>query len=198
MSNSKPVKSTKSINYLHSAIKNSSAALGDIPILVKRLIKEDAWRVHYVAKIGMNVIFESFSDFVRTPFPKGLGINVNDLKNLCRNDPEAIDLINQLLEKPKHGGDRRSDKFICNIVTYEKLNRGNSRDNALEKLRDRRPDLHEKVISNEITPHGAMIEAGLRKKVIQIPYDIKNIASALKRKFSQAEIDELVNILSVI
>ncbi len=171
--------------------------LGDIPILVKRLIKEDAWQVHYVAKIGKNVIFKSFSDFVRMPFPRGLGINVNNLKNLCRNDSEAIDLINQLLEKPKHGGDRRSDKFICNIVTYEKLNRGNSRDNALEKLRDKRPDLHEKVISNEITAHGAMIKAGLRKKVIQIPCDIESIASVLKRKFSQAEIDALIGILSV-
>lgn len=188
MSNSKPVKSTKSINYLHSAIRNSSAALGDILILVKRLIKEDSWRVHYVAKIGMNVTFESFSDFVRAPFPKGLGINVNDLKNFCRNDPEAIDLINQLLETPMHGGDRRSDKFISNNITYEKIKRGNSRDNALEKLRDRRPDLHKKVISDEIKMHGAMIEAGLRKKIIQIPYDIKDMASALKRRFSQAEI----------
>jgi hypothetical protein len=198
MSNSKPVKSTKSINYLHSAIRNSNAALGDIPILVKRLIKEDSWRVHYVAKIGKNVIFESFSDFVRMPFPKGLGITVNDLKNHCRNDPEAIDLINQLLEKPKHGGDRRSDKFIGNNVTYEKLNRGNSRDNALEKLRDKRPDLYKKVISNEITPHGAMIKAGLRKRVIQVPCDIENIASVLKRKFSKTEINKLINILSVI
>jgi hypothetical protein len=40
---------------------------------------------------------------------------------------------------------------------------GTSREAALRRLRKDRPDLHERVIARELTPHAAMVEAGFRK-----------------------------------
>lgn len=41
---------------------------------------------------------------------------------------------------------------------------GNDRSYAHARLRRDRPDLHARVLSGELSPHAAMIEAGFRKK----------------------------------
>jgi hypothetical protein len=41
---------------------------------------------------------------------------------------------------------------------------GTSSEYAIRKLRKDRPDIHERVLSGELTPHGGMVEAGFRKK----------------------------------
>jgi hypothetical protein len=61
--------------------------------------------------------------------------------------------------------------------------KGNSRDRALRQLRDHRPDLHARVIADELSAHKAMIEAGFRKRTFTVPDDIDAPAEALKRQF---------------
>ena len=45
-----------------------------------------------------------------------------------------------------------------NNVTRLGRPEGNSRDKALRRLRDHRPDLHARVLAGELSPHRAMIE----------------------------------------
>lgn len=49
-------------------------------------------------------------------------------------------------------------------VPFEKPQLGNSRSYALRRLRELRPDLHGKVLANELSVNRAMIAAGFRKK----------------------------------
>jgi hypothetical protein len=80
------------------------------------------------------------------------------LKNVCRGDLDATDLIDEAVRNPvgtnQHMGGH-------NVI---RLGRpwGNSRDKALRQLRDHRPDLHSRVLEGKLSPHRAMIEAGFR------------------------------------
>jgi hypothetical protein len=44
---------------------------------------------------------------------------------------------------------------------------GNSAAAAIRRLRKDRPDIHERVLAGEITPHAGMIEAGFRKRRVR-------------------------------
>jgi hypothetical protein len=71
-------------------------------------------------------------------------------------DLDASHLIDQAVRNP-HGGDRSK---VYNVQL--EIPKGNSRDRALHRLRDQRPDLHALVIADKLSAHRAMIEAGFR------------------------------------
>ena len=48
---------------------------------------------------------------------------------------------------------------------------GTSRDYAIKMLREKRPDLLDAVLNNEVSANRAMINAGLRKSQISVPLD---------------------------
>lgn len=52
------------------------------------------------------------------------------------------------------------------VDNINKVNRpdGTSKDRALRKLRTDAPELHEKVLAGELTPHAAMVQAGFRHR----------------------------------
>jgi len=52
-------------------------------------------------------------------------------------------------------------KIVNNINNKADRAMGDSSEYALQKLRDDAPELHARVISGELSPHAAMIEAGL-------------------------------------
>jgi hypothetical protein len=80
------------------------------------------------------------------------------LKNVCRCDLDATDLIDEAVRNPvgtnQHVG-------VDNINRLKRPD-GTSRDHALRRLRDHRPDLHSRVLEGKLSPHRAMIEVGFR------------------------------------
>jgi hypothetical protein len=87
---------------------------------------------------------------------RGLGTTAQMLKNVCRDDIDATTLIDQAVQKP--GG--RPSKTVSNIHSLDRSS-GTTRDRSLRRLRDHRPDLHGRVIADELSPPRAMIEAVL-------------------------------------
>ncbi len=78
---------------------------------------------------------------------------MRQLKHLCQDDPGALDAIDRATVGGR-GGDRRSEAIKHNNVMndpVEKSAQGNSDTYALRKLRKDRPDLHERVLSEEIS-----------------------------------------------
>jgi hypothetical protein len=63
---------------------------------------------------------------------------------------------------------------------------GNSRDKALRRLRDHRPDLHAQVLANELSAHAAMVEAGFRPRTFTVPDNIDAAAPILRRRFGDS------------
>jgi len=89
----------------------------------------------------------------------GLGTDLPTIKRLCRDDMEAVDLVDRVTARP-HGGDH--SKFD-NSKLARTAATGTTRDYALRRLRKDRPDLHERVIAGELTPHAAVsLPSGVR------------------------------------
>ena len=72
---------------------------------------------------------------------------------------------------------------------------GNDPQYALRRLRTQRPDLHARVLAGDLSPHGAMVEAGFRRRTVTVALDVQSFARAILRHFDTAEIDELVDLL---
>ena len=149
--------------------------------------------------------FDSFEEFVCAPLLEGgLNTDIRTLKNLCRDDPESLDMID-MATQGKHGGNhnptgknQHKKEVKLNNVKLDQSPPpyGNSRQAALRRLRQSRPDLHAQVLSGEISAHSAMIQAGFRRKTITVPVEVDGVAKAISRHFSQSEIQELVTRLT--
>jgi hypothetical protein len=153
-------------------------------VLGKNIFNKPMWRKRFSAALGIEVGFDSFVEFVETAPPKGLGATVHVLKNLCRDDTEALDLIDAAVRRP-HG-------VHADVNNVNVRPEGNSRAQALRSLRDHRPDLHKKVLAKELSPHAAMVKAGFRKKTFTIPEDVDAAADVLIRRFGAAGIAALL------
>jgi hypothetical protein len=86
------------------------------------------------------------------------------IRNLCRDDPAALDALDRVTQRPTRG-DRKSEDFSVDNVNADSRPAGNSRDAALRRLRRDRPDLHRRVVDRELSCHAAMVEAGFRKRL---------------------------------
>lgn len=180
------------IDDLRSAITDGTAGLFDVPLLIRRVIENEAWRERFVSQTGEIVRFSSFEEFVAAAPPEGLGTTISQLQRLCADDLAVVDLLDQAASKSRRGGDRRSDRFKRNIVMVEKPKRGNSAVYSLRRLRTVRPDLHKRVMEKEFSINRAMIEAGLRKKTVVVRADITKICTAIKSNFTPNQIAEII------
>jgi hypothetical protein len=98
-----------------------------------------------------------------------------------------VDRLDQM--NPSRQGERTD---LVNIVNEVQRPQGNSTAQALRRLRKDRKDLHARVLAGELTPHAAMIEAGFRKKWVQLPPDVPGAVQALRRHFDESQIKEIV------
>lgn len=204
------------VDYLRSAISDGTAGLTDVPMLVRQIIENDSWRERFVNQTKDIVVFNSFIEFVHTAPPEGLGTTMKTLIKLCGEFPDVIDLIDTTnhakttkavrtknCELNRQKGNSKSDNVTHDDLPYSiikngstsKESRGNSTIYALRRLREFRPDIHARVLKKEISVNKAMIEAGLRKNSPQISSNIETVASVLKEKFNQMQIEKLIELL---
>ena len=180
---------------LGSAVSHGSSNISCIPPLLVRIVDENRWQ-HFVSKLGREVFYDSFEDFAATPPTAGLGIGVDVLRRLVRDDPAALDALDRAVQK-RHGGDRKSDKAKIkhDNVKLDQPN-GNSESAALRRLRKDRPDLHTRVLANELTAHAAAVQAGFRPKTVTIRLDRpESIAATLKKHLDAKQRQQLLNLL---
>jgi hypothetical protein len=96
-----------------------------------------------------------------TSGPRGLSTTLQLLKNLCQGAIEGLDMTDEAVRNPPYV---HPDVDNMNVSPI-----GTSRDHALRRLRDHRPDLHERVLAGELSPHRAMIEAGFSAPYLPVP-----------------------------
>ena len=148
--------------------------LQDAPAMVTFLLKTEAWKIRTVKRLqGRIVEFKRFKEFVEAPPLEGLGATLDIIYKLVSDDPVALDLLDRETVGPKHlHRDHGEPDWVVtrnkalpdddNIIIKPAL--GTSRQYALRRLRKQRPDLHQRVLDGELSPHAAMIEAGFRHK----------------------------------
>jgi hypothetical protein len=76
-------------------------------------------------------------------------------------------------------------------------NRGTSNRYALRRLREERPDLHQRVVAGEISAHAAAVEAGIRPPRFTITgRDPAAIANTIRHHLPDEVIKDLVQLLT--
>lgn len=166
-----------------NSVRNG-VCLRQMPVFIKRIIDRELWRNIWLQPNGRVCCFDSFKEYVEYHTPDGLGANIATLKNICRDNLEALAAIDAATQG-EHGGNHNPEGLggptgrtrgdgvnVDNIhvdtprgsVEREGRPAGTSRDAALRRLRKDRPDLLERVVAGEVSPHAAMLEAGFRKK----------------------------------
>ena len=152
------------VNALTQCMAQGDFGLKTFPGILRKAMAKDSWRDRIVHQTKQRVEFKTFREFMETLPPEGLGTDERTLKNLCRDDIEASDLIDRALQG-KPGGDKRSESAITvDNVNNDQRPTGNSRNAALRRLRKDAPALHARVLAGDLSAHAAMIEAGFRKK----------------------------------
>ena len=114
------------------------------------------------------------------------------LRRIVGNDPVTLDLLDQVLQNPV--GTNQYTEGV-NIVNTLDRPQGNSSSYALRRLREQRPDLHERVLARELSPNKAMQEAGFRPRTATVNLDSPRSAESLVAKASPAFLDELRRLL---
>lgn len=178
------------VDSLAGAIRDGEHGLKLVPGLLKRVCGESAWRKRYVEATKSVAEFDTFAGFVAASPPEGLGVDLETLRKLCRDDPEARDIIDR--ETAGRQG-QRSDLF--DNVQEVPAPTGNTADRALRKLRADAPELHRQVLDGALSPHAAMVAAGFRRKTLTVPVDVERAARTLARHFTADELETLIETL---
>lgn len=174
------------VEALGSALLRGGAALENVPGLLKRLLREEAWR-EFQPKIGPVVRHERFADFVTTPPVQGLGASVELVRRIVADDPEAVDLLDKALQNP-----------VGNPGNVNNINErpcGTSKDYALRKLRKDAPELHAEVLAGRLSAHAAMVKAGFRPRTFTVRPEPKSAARALRKYMTREQLLELARLL---
>lgn len=200
----KNIEGDQVVDCLGSAIYHGEAELGNVPGLLKRVIEEGFWRRRVMRKTGQIVEFARFLDFVREGPPEGLGTTLKTLQRICQDDKTVLDMLDRETVKGpgnptgsnQHGEKTGNVDIIHNSSNQsEERPAGTGSARALRRLREQRPDLHEQVLSNALSPHAAMIEAGFRQRSITIAVDPAGAARRIRKNFSDEQIVELIDLL---
>lgn len=178
------------VRELRDSIRDGASGLEHVPALLKCILESDRWQMRKIAT-GDTVPFERFEDFVTTPPLEGLGTDMGLIRRICGADRTTLNL----LDKALMGRQGERTDFVDNINEVEKRPDGTSAEQALRRLRKDRPDLHARVLANELSPHAAMLEAGFRQRMVQVPLDPEGAARCLKRHFQGDQLAALIRAL---
>lgn len=184
------------VQALSRSLARGIDGLGNVPRLIVSILESCAWRDRVLSVTGEEVHFTSFTDFVVAAPPIGLGASTADLERICRDDIEALSLLDHALRRgrgrrPFRERQRRSDGENAATLQDGTAPTGNSRRSALRRLEDQRPDLLERVLQGEISAHRAAIIAGFRSETFTVPRDIGQMAQTLLHRLTCEEINEL-------
>jgi hypothetical protein len=184
------------VDSLGNAVRHGGTALGTVPGLLRRVLETGAWR-EFVTQRGDHVPHARFADFVTTPPLKGLGATMDLIERVVADDPVTLDLLDKAMQRP-HGGDRRSEEAKTNVNNVN-VGRpvGNATATALRKLRKDAPELHAKVLANEMTAHAAMIQAGFRPRTATVRLDNAQSMARVLRKVEPPVLAELLRLLGI-
>lgn len=181
------------VEALSSSLRSTENGLGTVPDLLRRVLEEESWR-EFITPRGEVVRHERFVDFVTQPPTHGLGATPALLRRIVGEVPVILDLLDRALV----GRQGKRNDLVDNVHEVQSARPdGNRQQRALRRLRDQRPDLHQRVLEGELSAHRAMIEAGFRARTVSVPVSRPEAAArTLRRNLTNEELTELVKLLS--
>jgi hypothetical protein len=183
---------TDFINEAQQVLRSGQSNLTTVlPALITRIIKDQLW-------IGQRSFhgheFKTFRQFVEDETSGGLRVKYNVLMDYCKHDTECTRLLKELEpELAKQGGDgsnQYSKKENSKGSNTTLADRGSTY--TLRRLKRDRPDLAQKVIGGDLSAHAAAIEAGFRKRMVQVEPTAEGFLKAMHKHLNTAEIKILI------
>lgn len=174
------------VDALGSALRYGGPALGEVPQLLKRVLREGVWR-DFTTRRGQEVHHDRFADFVTTPPLGGLGSDVALVRRIVADDVEALDLLDEALRNAPsvHAGSNRTSK-----------RGGTTKDQALRKLRADAPELHADVLAGRLSAHAAMVRAGFRPATFTVRSDDpESTARTIRKHMTPDQLATLARLL---
>lgn len=178
------------VETLGSSLRRGGNALEAVPGLLKRLLAEESWR-EFVTQRGELVKHDRFAEFVTTPPLRGIGANVDLIKRIVADDPEAERMLRDALKEQGRRSDIRNNRTEVKAVT------GTSRAYALQRLERNAPELHAEVLAGKLSAHAAMVKAGYTPPTFTVRADSpESVANALRRRLPPEQIAKLARLLA--
>ena len=172
------------IASLRHALGEGKHGLSAIPGLLKKIIQGDMWEEFYDEVERGVVLHATFESFITENPPKGLGSTIQQVRNMCRDDTEAIDAIDKATKRDV-GTNQHSEGF--DNIQGQAAPTGTSKAQALRRLRKDAPGVHARVIAGEISANAGMIEAGFRKKTATIEATPEGVVRYIMRHMTPFE-----------
>jgi hypothetical protein len=122
---------------LYRAIRRGHEGMSNLPGLIIEALEEKVWDERLIAvKSGEHFAgFGSFAEYMRAGPPEGLGTSEDIIYSLLAENPEARDLLDRELQRPRDGAyvviTLRTDDIVGMAGT---LRRHLSRDRVLELI----------------------------------------------------------------
>ncbi len=193
------------VSSLREALSRGEGGLRSIPLLLAKLLDEDRWKSRIVAQTNAGCTYSDFNKFVTDPPLDGLGANLNFIRNIIKDNPTLLAKWDSLTVggpgNPNPSGNNQYtykeviDNNIINYPTTRNSPVGTSKQKGLRELSQKRSDLLERVERGELSVHRANVEAGFRPRTLTIRLEVDAAASALKRHFSQEDLQRLKGLL---
>jgi hypothetical protein len=121
-----------------------------------------------------------------------------EIEERAKEELRKLDKQDEANLRPAHRPKKEeTDNNVSDVViTYGGKQKrtspvGNSAAKALRVLRDKRPDIHARVLAGELSPHAGMIEAGFRKKAVRKTLSAFERVAKQAAKLSDAEWEKL-------
>lgn len=197
------------VSSLQRLVRSGRHEMENLPEYIKILVREDAWRERYSEVLGRMVTFSRFADFVAADIPDGLGTDIETVKKLIRDDNDARNAIDRAMANkvgsnqytvPDNNihrqGRRESPTGTSAYAAIRRLRKHALDPETGEILDERIHGLYERVLSGEISPNAAAIEAGFRKRMISIPVeDAERAARSIRANMPPEVVNKLASLL---
>jgi hypothetical protein len=157
------------VTCLMKALLDGERSLSNIPLLVKRIIKDEMWGEFYVDRTKQTVTHapSAFVSFVTAQPMEGLGTSIEMLKRICAEDKEALDLIDQATQE-KHGGDRKSKRIKGENPPLETRKTRDRSTKHLRRIRKDFPEIHKGIVNGKTSVSVASVQAGIQARRVSI------------------------------
>lgn len=207
------------VQGLQSSLSRSELNSNTVPGLVRRIIKEDAWKEFILPDDRIIRNPADFRRFIEGDRPEGCQTPLHVLRRMVA-DTDVADDVEQLLRgtpgndaSPRDATGRFSIPSPCDgmaepdVIPFDapaprvrdytrESKQGNSVGYTLRRLEKEAPELLAAVKAGDLSPNAAAVKAGFRDKAITVPSSPRKAARVLLRHFSGEALAELVDALS--
>ena len=189
--------------------KRGASMLGDVHQLIVQVVEGNDWYA-FALPSGEVVEHTTFSSFVESPLPEGLGMTLADLKDLAGDDMRVLDAIAgaEMARNPRggarnsyvKGAERPLDVIRPGKNSTEgilrRLRRMQADADATQDERDRARALREQVLAGALAPTTAMTLLGKARRKIAVKFDdMPSAAKSLNARLTPDQRAKLARLL---